>query len=139
MFHNILTNNFEKSFPIEKVHVKYNNKHEWIIQSITKKNSLFYLSKNNSTEENITVYKTYKNKLTTISRKSERDYFCSELESSKDDLKNQQRILKSITCIKLNQPKHSQLIVYEERTITDLTEIAEIYKQPLHDKPKKNY
>ena len=96
-------------------------------KNIKKKNKLFYLSRNTHIEDNTTVYKTYKNKLTTILRKSERDYFCSELESNKDDLKNQWRILKNITGIKLNQPKHSELIVYEEKTITDLTEIAEIF------------
>ena len=74
-------------------------------KGIKKKNSLFYLSKHNPTEENITVYKTYKNKLTTILRKSERDYFCSELKSNKDDLKNQWRIHKKYNRYKTESTK----------------------------------
>ena len=82
---------FNLSFPKVAIKNNYANKYNWvnkgIINSIKQKNILFYLSKANPTMENISKYKTYKNKLTSILRNTERNYFTKQLELNKSDLK----------------------------------------------------
>ena len=80
--------------------INYTNKHSWInkgiLNSIKHKNKLFYLSKTNPTKENISIYKSYRNKLTTILRNAERNYYTNQLELNKCDLKKTWSIMKTI-------------------------------------------
>ena len=67
--------------------------------------------------------------MTTILRKSERNYYFNELESNKNYLKNQWRILNNIIGTKINRTKNGigNIIVHDNKTITDSIEIAEIF------------
>ena len=57
-------------------------------KSVQKKNELFHFSKSNPTLSNIEAYKSYKNKLTSMMRKVEMDYYCYELEITKSIQEN---------------------------------------------------
>ena len=48
------------------------------------------------TEANKLTYKTYNNKLNTIKRKAERDYFSNQLEINKSDMKKSWKKMKSV-------------------------------------------
>ena len=51
-----------------------------VSKCIDKKNRLFILSKSKPTLESYVVYKIYHNRLATVLRKAERDYYCDQLE-----------------------------------------------------------
>ena len=55
------------------------------------------LSITNPTEINKLTYKTYNNKLNSVKRKAERDYFSNQLEINKSDMKKYWKIMKSVT------------------------------------------
>ena len=63
---------------IEKIPIKYNNRHTWLTEGIkqclNKRDRLCLNSKISPTDENIILYKKYRNKLTTLLRNSERDH-----------------------------------------------------------------
>ena len=78
-FYNFFVNNFENVFPEKSVEIKYKNRHPWmsksLLKSIKKNHSLYKLSITSPTAANTLTYKTYNNKLNSIKRKAERDYF----------------------------------------------------------------
>ena len=104
MFYDILLQTFDRSFPKENIKINYTNKHSWInkgiLNSIKHKNKLFYLSKYNPTKVNISIYKSYRNKLTTILRNAERNYYTNQLELNKCDLEKTWSVMKTIIGIK---------------------------------------
>ena len=75
-------------------------RHSWmpksLLKSIRHNHSLFKLSITNPTEINKLTYKTYNNKLNSIKRKAEQDYFSNHLEVNKSDIKKSWRRMKSV-------------------------------------------
>ena len=100
-FCNILTQEYDKCFPIKKHSKKYCNKKPWLTsalkESIKIKNKL-YISRNrgNETERRISHYKTYRNKLHHLLRAAERQYYQDLLTEHKSNLKKSWQVIKMI-------------------------------------------
>ena len=67
-----------------------------LLKSIKNNNNLYKLSITSPTPANILTYKTYNNKLNSIKRKAERDYFSNQLDINKSDMKKSWKIMKSV-------------------------------------------
>ena len=67
-----------------------------ILKSINKKNSLYKHYIKNSSETNLHKFKTYKNKLNMLIRKSKRMYLFTKFEKSKNDMKQTWKDINSI-------------------------------------------
>ena len=74
VFHSKFYEQYNDSFMIEKIPIKYNNRHTWLTEGIkqclNKIDRLCLNSKISPTDANI-----YRNKLTTLLRNSERDHY----------------------------------------------------------------
>ena len=92
-----------------------------LLKSIRNNHSLYKLSITNPTEINKLIYKTYNNKLNSIKRKAERDYFSNQLEINKSDMKKSWRIMKSVigNKIKMHQ-KHRRFVINDKILDDDL-------------------
>ena len=97
----ILTQEYDKCFPIKKHSKKYCIKKPWLTsalkESIKIKNKL-YISRNrgNETERRISHYKTYRNKLHNLLRAAERQYYQDLLTKHKSNLKKSWQVIKMI-------------------------------------------
>ena len=67
-----------------------------LLKSINRKNKLYKLYINRPTENNLQKFKTYKNKLNMLIRKSKRSYYFNKFEDSKS---NMRETWKEINCI----------------------------------------
>ena len=103
-------NTFENIFQEKYVDIKYKNRHSWmpnhwpnsLIKSIKNNHILYKLSITNPTDINIKTYKVYNNKLKSIKRKAEREYFSNQLEINKSDMRKSWKIMKSVIGTKKN-------------------------------------
>ena len=81
-FYDFFRNTFENIFWQEFVEIKYKN--SWMpnsfVKSIHNNHILYKLRITNSTEANKMIYKTYHNKVNSIKRKAECEYFSTQLE-----------------------------------------------------------
>ena len=99
-----------ESFPCINKTINVNENHRpWITRgikkSITKKNRLYKNYIKYRTEKSHSVYKAYRNKLTTVLRKSEKNYYLQKLENCKNNLAKTWKIMNSITS--RTRSKHS--------------------------------
>ena len=76
-----------------------------LLKSIKKNHILYKLSLTNPSEINKINYKTYNNKLNSIKRKAEREYYSNQLEINKSDMKKSWNIMKSVIGNKRKSPK----------------------------------
>jgi len=92
---------YEKAFPFRTKTVSIAVNHRpWITsaikKSINKKNLLYKSYVKHKTTESFNSYKAYRNKLTAILRKAEKNYYAAKLENVKDNLAKTWKILNSI-------------------------------------------
>ena len=82
---------YNKSFPFKKLSRKRAKDKPWITsglkQSIKQKHTLYQKYIFNQTEENKTVYKIYKNKLRSVIRKAEAEYYKESFNSKTHNMK----------------------------------------------------
>ena len=99
-FHNQIRYMYEECFPESRIQITYSYRLPWMTNnirtSIKQKHNLYAIYVNNPTEENNIKYKTYKNKLTSIMRKSERNYFEEQIEHNNHDLRKSWKTIKEI-------------------------------------------
>ena len=69
---------------------------KWLLKSINKKNKLYKEYLRNPTNRNLQKFKTYKNKLNMLIRKSKRKYFFMKFEKSKNNMKDTWREINTI-------------------------------------------
>ena len=100
---------FHDAFPVIKVKQRYRNRLPWLTQglknAIKHKNKLYKISMKYDTSFNKITYTQYKNKLTTILRKTEKEYYKCLLETNKNNLKKTWSIIRSV----INNCKPSKL------------------------------
>ena len=118
---------FHDAFPVIKVKQRYRNRLPWLTQglknAIKHKNKLYRISMKYDTSFNKITYTQYKNKLTTILRKTEKDYYKCLLETNKNNLKKTWSIIRSV----INNCKPSKLnesFLYNNSIITDKNEVS---------------
>ena len=112
-FHKKYVDLYNETCPLVKMKCTDKCQKPWLtkglISAIKKKNYLYKsLIKYNSKEAE-KKYKTYKNKLTSIWRIAEKDYYNTKLQEYKNDMKNTWKILNDIT-----QRKNNNNIVCSE-------------------------
>ena len=128
MFYNFFHTNFENIFPEKLIQINYKNRHSWmpnsLLKSIKKNHILYKLSLTNPSEINKINYKTYNNKLNSIKRKAEREYYSNQLEINKSDMKKSWNIMKSVIGNKRKSPKKVSTFIINGKKITDEIRIA---------------
>ena len=91
---------YDRSFPLTRVKTRYRNRLPWLTEglknSIKVKNKLCHTSVKHSTSYNISKYKYYKNKLSSILKKEEKMYYQSEIISNKNNLSKVWAIIKQV-------------------------------------------
>ena len=122
-------NLYDLSFPIVTKTIKTSEQYRpWITRaiknSIIKKNSLYRDYLKLRTEKAHSIYKAYRNKLTTILRKSEKSYYLQKLQSVKDNLAKTWKILNSIASRSKPQGRIIDEIVCNNSIISDPDLIA---------------
>ena len=94
--------------------------------SIKTKNKLFVLHKKNPTSDNFLKYKTYRNKLNGLLRKSERDYYEELFNNRQTDIRKKWNIIKNIINKKKTSSK-TEYINLNGNKITDKSKIANTF------------
>jgi hypothetical protein len=130
LFTSIVQNIYNSAFPIHNKTLRLDECHKpWITSAIKKsikhKNSLYRLFLTNRTHQAETTYKSYRNKLTTILRKSERMYYIKKLENVKDNLLKTWKVLNRIIARKSNDNSNISEITYNNQTLTDKNDIVD--------------
>ena len=128
-FHTNFIQIFQASFPVEHIKLNYTNRYPWlskaILKRIAKKNRLYLFSETNSPTEDLQMCKKYKNTLTSIKRKAQRDFLDNELEDNHGKPCKCWKILRSVIGINKSQrcAKANYLLVNGNK-ISDNTQIA---------------
>jgi len=110
-FVKIVKDLYDKHFPIRKVRVNTKQKHKpWLTKGLLnachKKNRLYKAFVVNKTLESERKYKTYKNKLTSVLRFSEKKYYSDLLHENRNNIKSTWKILNNA----INRNKSSDRI-----------------------------
>ena len=88
-FINIIRHTFDECCPNEKIKINYKNRHVWINKNmksdIEKREKLFKLEIKEPTEENMALYKSFRNIVISRQRKAEREYFSEQYRTSLDE------------------------------------------------------
>ena len=104
---------------------------QWISKAlpkcIAKKNRMFILSKSETSPENVKKYKLYHNRLTSILRKAERDYFCEQPEVNKSDMKKSWKGIKHILSKQDSNIKTINYLVIDNEKIYDRKTISNTF------------
>ena len=101
-FINIIDTLHNKCFPLTKVKINpIKDSKPWItstlLNSIKRKNNLYKQYLNNKSNTTLEKYKKYKNKLTSILRLAEKNYFSNKLLEAKNNLSQTWQIINNIT------------------------------------------
>ena len=119
---------FNTFFPEIISTVAYKNRYPWLInalrKSITVKNNLSTLSV--FEPENVSLkrlYKSYKNKLTSLLRNAELAHYSNKLEINKSDHTKSWKVIREITGMNTNKPKHYSFSI-KACIVTDKQKIA---------------
>lgn len=99
-FHQTLINLFKRNFPEEMIKICYKNRLPFITsglkKSIHQKHRLWQNYLTNPTEDNLIKSKIYNNKLTSLLRKSERDYYEKKFDLLENDVSKGWKVIKEI-------------------------------------------
>jgi hypothetical protein len=124
---------YDKAFPIQTKTLKQQEIHRpWLTKairvSISKKHSLFNNYQKHRSPESYSIFKAYRNKLTTILRNAEKMHYLHKLESIKENSAKTWKILNTI--ISRTAKKESiQEIVHNNKIIFDPKQIANKFNQ----------
>jgi hypothetical protein len=99
-FHRTISDLYNTHFPIKKTKVGYATRKPWLTPGLKKsiriKNKLYIRQLKSNNLDHIHYYKTYKNNLNRLLKKSERLYYQEKIENNKHNLKLTWKILKDI-------------------------------------------
>ena len=99
-FYQQLSRCYNECFPIKKVITNYKTRKKWLTlglkESIKTKNKLYVKSLRTPSAVNITNYKQYRNKLHSLLRKAERDYYDVLLKLNRTNQSKTWKILKDV-------------------------------------------
>ena len=134
-FLEIYTNNYEKCCPLVKVREQNNpvNSKPWITSAlknaICKKNLLYKNFLKTPTSELKQKYKKYRNRLTSILRKSEKIYYEKLLNAYKNDTKKTWIVIKSVLKRNLVSPIHCKKFIHDGQSIEGGLNIAQSFNK----------
>ena len=108
-FMNIFKSIYNESFPVIKAKRKYRNRLPWLTaglkEYIKRKNKLYRISIKHPTSYNNTLYREYRNKLKTLIKTEEKNYYQSLILANKNNVKKTWGIIKQV----INKSKCSKL------------------------------
>ena len=127
-FHKLISDKYNKCFPIRKINKKYFNNKPWLTtalkESIKTKNKLYIdRYKGTNCNEKCKIYKAYRNKLNHLLRSAERKHYQDLLNEHRSNVKKSWQIIKSV----INKRKHNPLCTKfkcNDTIITDGNDIA---------------
>ena len=106
---------------------QYRNRLPWITEglklSIKHKNKLYCTSLKHSTEYNINTYKNYRNKLTSLLKIEENNFYQNQITNNKSNLRKVWAIIKNVIN-KNKSKKKSDQFISNNKKITNPSEIA---------------
>jgi hypothetical protein len=115
LFHSKFLDMYKKAFPFKRLKCGYKTKLPWLTtglkNSIKKKNYMYYIFKKTPNDDNLLLYKQYRNKLNHLLRSSERQYYDNLLKSNKHNMKKTWNVLKEIINKKSVSPIQDCFIV----------------------------
>ena len=118
---------YDESFPIIRVKIRYRNRLPWLSNglksSIKLKNKLYRISLKHPTTFNIYKYKQYKNKLTSILKYEEKQFYQRQIIENKNNLRKVWAVIKQV----INRNKNSKIsdqFIMNDKTETDPMMIA---------------
>ena len=107
-FHGVFKEHYDNCFPLKK-RSDYKNRCKWLTlglrKSIQIKNKLYIKSLKFPSKCNKQLYKQYKQKLRSIMRKCERDYYEKEFNANKCNMRRQWQLIKSV----INNKTHNKI------------------------------
>ena len=110
-----------------KVKTQYRNRLPWLTEglklSIKHKNKLYCTSLKHPTEYNINTYKNYRNKLTSLLKKEENNFYQNQITSNKSNIRKVWAIIKNVIN-KNKSKKKSDQFISNNKKITNPSEIA---------------
>ena len=119
---------YDESFPVMRVRIKYRNRLPWLSDglksSIKLKNKLYVISLKHPTMYNVHKYKQYKNKLTSILKLEEKNFYQRQIIDNKNNLRKVWAIIKEV----INKNKNSRIsdqFIINDKTETDPIRIAQ--------------
>ena len=127
-FHKIISEKYNKCFPIRKINKRYFNNKPWLTpalkESIKTKNKL-YINRHKGIDHNkkCEKYKAYRNKLNHLLRSAERKHYQDLLNEHRCNIKKSWQIIKTV----INKRKHNAVCTKfkcNDITITDGKDIA---------------
>ena len=99
-FNNQMKTYFDHHFPIQQTKIKYSNRNEWINKAlkneIIEREILFIYKKKYPTQENIDVYKKFRNKNLSNQRKTKRNYYKEQFELNENDIRKSWKVIKDV-------------------------------------------
>ena len=97
-FFNKIKSVYDEYFPITKVKKRYRNRIPWLTsglrESIKHKNKLYRMSFIHPTAYNETLYKQYRNMTTRLLRIEEKQYYQSQIEANRDNIRKTWMVIK---------------------------------------------
>ncbi len=128
-FFSFVTNMFYIMCPEERVKVTYHNRYPWIGEEIRKaitiREKLLHTKIRNPTQPNTSTYNTCRNKVISLQRKAEQEYYKEQLDLNKTDLRKSWKIITGIIGREGRNSKTKQFeFVINDKTITDPVQIA---------------
>ena len=122
----------KESFPYKTYKSEYHNKKPWLTSglknSIKTKNKLYYMSRKFPTELNKTKYKLFRNKINSLVKKTEKEYYEQKLRENQSNIKKSWSIIKEIINKKKNKQISREFLINRKKT-TDNKTIATAFNQ----------
>jgi len=130
-FNSTIQSLYDKAFPIQTIQVKSPELYKpWLTKaiknSISRKHALYKTYQTTRTTESLILYKAYRNKLTTILRKAEKNHYLKKLDSVKENLAKTWKILKSLISPSAKRELFDE-IVQNNKIIRDPQKIADSF------------
>ena len=131
-FSELFSNLYDKHFPKQRFKVRPKRK-PWLTNSLInccrKKNTLYKMSVVKKDTASEKKYKSYKNKLTTILRQAEAQYYSEKLNSVKGDIKNTWMVLKNVINKNVSEISSHNSFTYRGSKVTNSDQIANIFNE----------
>ena len=115
LLHEKIKSCYNKSFPLQKLERKYNNRLPWLTDSlkaaIKKKNKLYVKSIKHNTAYNKTEYSRYKSNLDKLLKQQEKIYYNTLIEKNRSNMKKTWDVIKTVICKKKRATKYSEFFI----------------------------
>ena len=112
---------YEESFPLTRVKIRYRNRLPWLSDglkaSIKHKNKFYLISLKHPALYNISKYKQYKNKLFSLLKIEEKQFYQSQIVQNKNNLRNVWKIVQAIINKKRITRNSKQFILNDQVTM----------------------